>query len=465
MVAVTTTSTRCATAPTYSTSTGTAVGTGDWRLYIERLNGSGSVVGACTVGHPATGDAEVGTLVWEDLTKYVRGMEWTRGADEPFGQPRIGEMAITFNNQTGMFTPWTAYADTRPGTIIRAGLRSTADSRASGWLPLFTGIVDSWIPEFAGPRTGTHDVIDGDSFADSFVTVRLVETLTALARIDDNATSVVGSGDICSARLDRLLAAGDWKFGVAVWALVVAETIPLQSTDMSANRLTECYLTAVSSGYVFRSDVTGAAIQTDLTRYSFYASSARLAAFSNNASANLPLLWLKPKTETTSGGIHTMIYDAESLQLVSDPQHVVNDHRYARVGGTQQLVEHSVSVGRFGRSTRARSDLITSADVYVELIAENDNRLEARTTLRVDAVTVTSTGKGEYYLLNAAFDVGNWAYICVDETPEVYVQGNLRSMTHTVTPLKDRLHWTSTYSFDTQDLTGFPDGAMLDPVP
>jgi hypothetical protein len=234
---------------------------------------------------------------------------------------------------------------------------------------------------------------------------------------------------------------------------------------MSANRLTECYLTAVSSGYVFRSDVTGAAIQTDLTRYSFYASSARLAAFSNNASANLPLLWLKPKTETTSGGIHTMIYDAESLQLVSDPQHVVNDHRYARVGGTQQLVEHSVSVGRFGRSTRARSDLITSADVYVELIAENDNRLEARTTLRVDAVTVTSTGKGEYYLLNAAFDVGNWAYICVDETPEVYVQGNLRSMTHTVTPLKDRLHWTSTYSFDTQDLTGFPDGAMLDPVP
>jgi hypothetical protein len=465
MVAATTTATRCATAPTYSATGGALVGTGDWRLYVERLNGvGGSIVGACVVGASPTGDAVVGSLEWEDLTRYVRGMEWTRGSDQPCGLPIVGEMSITFHNGSGLFTPWTEYADTRPGTIIRAGLRSATDVRASGWLPLFTGVVDSWVPEFTGRRSGVHSSIDYDSFAESLVTVRLVETVSTLARIDENETSSIGSGDLCSQRLDRLLTAANWKFGVASYTVALAESIPLQATTMSANRLTECYLTAESAAYIFRSDVTGAAIQTDISRYSYQAPSTRLAAFSYNGTSPFPALSFTPRTTGTSSGLRSVVYDSDSLSLVSDPQHIVNDHRYARAGGTQQLVEHTVSVGRFGRSTRARSDLISTADIYALGVAGDHNRLEARTTLRVDGVTVTASGKDEVYLLVAAIDLWNWSYIWTNESAAQYVSGSLRSMTHSVTPLKNRLHWVSTFAFDTQALGNFPDGAILDPV-
>ena len=62
----------------------------------------------------------------------------------------------------------------------------------------------------------------------------------------------------------------------------------------------------------------------------------------------------------------------------------------------------------------------------------------------------------------AAVDVGNWTMVVVDEVADVRVIGITRSMSHTVTPLGGRLHWTATFAVDIQNLTGFPDGALLD---
>ena len=300
MVAVTTTSTRLATEPTFSTARGCLVGHGDWRLVVERLNGDGSTVGACVVGSSPTGDAVVGSLEWEDLTAYVRGLEWFRGADEPNGRPRVGEILVTLDNRTGMFTPWTKFADTRPGTVMRAGLVSTADARADGWLPLWCGIVDSWSPVFHGARIGGA-VLDAESFAEAAVEVVLVETMSTLARIDDNATGVVGGGEAASSRFDRLLTAAAWKFGTAAHTLNLAETIALQSTDMSANRLTEMYLTADSTAYIARSDVTGAFVQTDIAQFSYIAPSSRLGDFSYNGTPDQPMLQLQPRTDADDG--------------------------------------------------------------------------------------------------------------------------------------------------------------------
>jgi hypothetical protein len=459
MVPVTTTSTRLQEAP--DTGNGTPVGSDDWRLVVERLNGSGSVVGACIVGSPSTspvGDAVVGTLIWEDLTGYVRGMEWGRGADEPYGRPRVGETLLTLDNSDGRFTPWIdEYADTRPGTVMRAGLVSATDVRADGWLPLWSMLVDEWRVLFAGPRRST--VVDASGYADSYVEVRLVETLSALARIDDNAVSLQGSGDDGYDRVARLLTAAAWKFGlVDAGGGLVDPTLTLQSTDMTANRLTECYLTADSSRRRFRADVTGAACVTPGLRWMLNLES-RLVDFS--AAGAVPWIEFSPLGDGYDGDLARVSFDAESLEMASTPEHIVNDHRYARAGGTQQVVEHAVSVGRFGRSTRERADLICSTDANSLDIANDDNVTEARTSLRCDGLTVTATDRGEVYLLVAAVDVGNFTSLILRDD-DVWLTGPVRSMFHTVTPMPGRVHWTVTYALDVSTLNGFPDGAMLD---
>jgi hypothetical protein len=458
MVATTTTSTRLATAP--DTSFGAPVGADDWRIVVERLEGTGSVVGDCVVGSSPTGDAVVGTLGWVDLTYWVRGFETIRGGDEPFGRPRVGEMTLTLDNGDGRFTPWAQYSLTRPGTIIRVGLRSATDVRADGWLPVFCGVVDSWPPLFDGIRRGTAI----DSTAAAWVDVLLVETASQLARIDANAVAVVGAGDTMATRTSRLLTAANWKFGLVSGDIVEDPGLPnLQSTDMAINRLTELYLAADSTGKVFRSDVTGAAI----THGGPYAVSAfnnttsRLEDFSTVAS--IPTLGLKPATEDVSGTRKHVVFDGDSIVLASDPTHILNDIRYARVGGTEQVRVNTVSAGRFGRFTQSRSDLICQTNAEALSLTQQTSLIRSRTSIRLDAVTVTATSRDEALLMCAAADVGTCkAYVYLDETADVYIIGVIRSVTHSVTPLAGRAHWITTFTVDAIDLVNFPDGAILD---
>lgn len=468
---------------------GLPIGVGDWHMMVERLNGfvdgTGEpfVVGNFKLGAaPAGDDPKVGANGWEDLTGRWRGSSITRGADEPFGRPRVGECTMTLANGDGYLSPTVNYSDTRPGVILRIGLVSVTDPRADGWLPIYTGLVDSWLPRQTGARPADH------SYADQHVEITLVETLSALARINDNAVASQGANETFTPRVTRLLNAARWRYGIvrrSIYFATAAEAlaggggaadrgITLQSTDMAKPRLEELYLTADSSSMTIRSDVTGASCITDLvTTQSGYAD--RLGDFSSNgtvpagyngAGRPRPNLSFRPYNDDLVSTRKRLVFDAESLVVANDPEHVVNDTRYARVGGTQQVAENKVSIGRFGRSSKPRTDLISTADLYALGVARDDCDRLSRTTFRIDGLTITATGKDPLYTLClAALDIGHASTVTLEgdtASGTKYAVCRVRSIIHEITPLRPgALAWTSTIAFDTADLGGFPPGSIL----
>jgi hypothetical protein len=134
-------------------------------------------------------------------------------------------------------TPFGTVGYFAPGTIIRVGIRSATDTRAGGWLPQITCIVDQWSPVYADP-TG----------ADRFVDVSAVETLRDLAQIDENALpGVVGGGENPVERIERLLDAADWKYGLLVEARQLL-SVPQVFLSVAVNRHGEQPSRGVLSG-------------------------------------------------------------------------------------------------------------------------------------------------------------------------------------------------------------------------
>lgn len=429
------------------------VGVGDWRLHVERIagNADGAVWDIDTWATDES-DADAGewaTLGWESLVEFVRGMEWTRGAQAPGGRPDIGEIGLTLGAHrqdedrfAAKCDPWVNYGNCRPGIVLRAALTSELDVRADGWIPLWAGVVESWTPRYSGARGDTG------YRADLEVDVAVLETLSWLTLIDDNAIASTGSGDTILDRVDRLLTNAEWPFGrTSLFGPAGEPTIALQATDMAANRVTEVYLSADSTTSVVMSDVTGQCMVTDRSGLK----ASRLAEFTvaDFGFGDQPMFVLDDG-DTASATWH-LDYDADSLVVVNDPEPIINDHRYTRAGGTQQTFEHAPSIGQFGRRTRSRNDLICTTDGDVLAIAEADNDREARTAMRIDVVSVTATGRGAVLLAVAAADWGDgiWLFPPASSGFSGSAVGKIRSLTHQVTPLHSGgVHWTASWAVD-----------------
>lgn len=371
---------------------GVPVGLGDWRLSVEALlpYDPGALWG---VG--LWGTAEWSSVLWYDLTPWVRGLQWTRGSDEPYGRPRIGMLECTLDSTDDRWSPWYV-GDTDgagyfgPGTLVRVGLRSDTDTRAGGWLPQFCGILDRWGQTYVGPNG-----------ADRFVDFSANETLRDLSQIDENAlVSAVGSGENPVERLERLLTAAEWKYGdlqvEAQHVLFSPGTYPLQSTDMSANRLAECYQAADACDADFRTDRKGRALLTN-PEY--------IGNIGDADSEHLPQVdfsyqlvntyehpyWGVDWQNRTGTGATTVRFAGQRTEgftsIVSDDS-VVNDARFARVGGTQQTSEQVQSIATYGRRTLVRNDFPNTTDGPVGQIADYVTIRRGLNALRVENVTV-----------------------------------------------------------------------------
>lgn len=225
-------------------SHGVPVGWQDWRFVVEALlpGDDDSTWGVATWNTGVW--SEVG---WIDATTAVRSLTWTRGSDQFGGRPTTGVAIIMLGNQDGDWSPWgggpASSAYFGPGTMIRLAVVEPGGA----WIPQFCGTVESW------PEVLT------DSGAESYVTMTVVETTAMMAEINDNALgAAAGSGDMPWERLERLLAAAEWPFGLFREAAVPG--YPLQSTMMAGNRLTECHLTADSADAVFHSHRSGVGV-------------------------------------------------------------------------------------------------------------------------------------------------------------------------------------------------------------
>ena len=270
-------------------SGGFPIGLGDWRLSLEILApGKGSARWGTAVWGADTwpGGDDGSGVRWHDLSRYVRGVSWARGSLSVGTRPENGVMEVTLDNAGFRFSPWNAVTSWNgtvitdpdgnivpssfaPGTIVRLSTFTpsgqcdpvtdpdTLDpSSPRSWVPLFAGIVSSW----------SDMVVEGG--ADSFVTVFVEETLSAIAQTITPPVEPVGAGELALPRLTRLLEASRWRFGPIIDRYL--EPLPLtelqlQATAMEFNRIEECYLTADSVGAVFRSDRSG--LPTIYNRY------------------------------------------------------------------------------------------------------------------------------------------------------------------------------------------------------
>jgi hypothetical protein len=434
---------------------GVLIGVGDWRLVVEVLLPA-EVLGLWGIAR--WGEQQWNVYAWQDLTEFVRGLEWTRGADEYLGRPRVGQASITLDNTDGRWSPFAvappvgSAAYFAPGTLIRCGVRSATDTRAEGWIPQFCVITDSWGETYAG--VGSDRYIDVTGF----------ETLRDLASIDDNALpGLVGGGEFAKDRFARLLDAAGWKYGLTIDADNVAgDNYPLVSTDMAANRLAECYQVADSSDSRFRSSRKGDALVENLE----YTAIDRTAAvwplidFSLVSSTPInPGIGFR-QVENHTGISKYVPYDADSFAAVSEDSHIINDARFARQGGTQQVHQQPASIARHGLRTLVRNDFLNTSDAQVLVIAAYTSERRGLNVLRVKQLDVATSDRGDLnYLATIAADL----YVFCTALPPGYstggpfITGFVESMTHRVTPRSNgAVTWSTRFGIATRIVWNLP---------
>lgn len=372
---------------------GVPVGHGDWTLSVEiaRPGPTAALWGIARWGYDVWSQID-----WTPLTADVRGIEWFRGADTPGDRPASGTALVTLDNTSGAWTPW-ANTYHRPGTLVRIAVRSSTD-----WVAQFTGLVDTWSTRYAGTRR--------QSFADSYVHIPLIETIGALALVDDNAGPLVGAGDTAGARLARLLEAAQWRYGHHDEA---ASPIPLQSTDMAINRIAEVHLTADSTDTYARSHRSGKLLleardpanhpettPPNTARWgaavwgvSQWSSSAGVDwSTARAASYYYRRIELRPDTsglvlpDTNGRVVCQLAYDPEKLQIDATPDIILNDVRFANIGGSQQVTTDMQSQALYGRRSYVRNDLKTQQTADVKTLTERLVNRRAHRSLQVTGI-------------------------------------------------------------------------------
>lgn len=366
---------------------GMPTGLGDWRLAVEIML---PAVSTDRWGVGVWNTARWGDFAWFDLTPYLRGAEWFRGATEFDGNPEVGEGNFSLDNLTRAFSPWNVVSSfqgvvTVPGLPAASGpsLWGSAVWNTSVWgasLPFLNGyspgflgkivrIVahspsgmvnpisapatlvpaspDSWAPQFTGVVEQWVESNTGNG-ADSQVDVTLAETASLLARIDINAApSVVGLGDLPGARISRLADAGLWPFGVTdqfTYDYIGSGQYTLQSTDMSLNRWAEIVLTAESVLGIARTHRNGSIVLHNRYRV-------------GDMIANGP--------ERADTWLYNNRYVADSQDACDDDEGIANDIGIARSGGTEQSGTNPTSVYGFGARTFRRSNWIGQSDPFI----------------------------------------------------------------------------------------------------
>lgn len=455
-----------------ATTDGQPTGVGDWRFVVELAlpHDADSTWGVATWGSPTTW----GGLQWSDITDKVRGVEWYRGSDEPYGRPRIGELIATIDARTSLSPITNESAYYAPGTLIRVSIihptrtQEWSPGTSFTWVPQFTGTIDSWPLETFGQN------------ADQQVEVRAYETLRFLSEIDEVAlASVVGFDDWPDERIDRLLEAADWPYGevqvdhtrLADAANIAGRFYALQSTDMAINRLAECYLVADGCIGEFRSGRDGRPVLVSpwFLGDGAAADSAVWPLVVIGYDAPLNPSWLVPEigfdpegflATSPTGSVRYVAYDVDSLRISNEDAYIVNSTAIARVGGNTEQSTQSASIARFGRRSFSRFDLACRFDSNASFVAWQYAARRANSTLRVDEVTISTSDRGESSFEHVTFaDIGvrTFTYAQQFGAGRPRHVGSLRSMLHRVTPRgSGGVTWSTTFAMDTYFAENLP---------
>lgn len=306
-------------------------------------------------GQAIYGTHRYSPLAWHDLTSHVRGAQYRRGG-EAGGRPETGELVLTLDSTNDLFNPLADIEDAfgeaptffGAGTWLSVWVRFFTYNNPlypAGTYPLFTGRVRSWLPR----RIGLG--------ANEFVDISVMEPTGSLAQHDELEQPSVGAYDTMMNRVSRLLEDAKWRAGLAIMPnSSYIPAIGFQPTTLAQNRLSELYLTVDSVDFVFRTHPTGAAV-------------------------------LHPRGYIgTNASVTINDYDPDSLEIANDEEALTNSvtlglARAEDLGtGFPATWSDSVSIGRRGRKSWGRTDLITQtaahhADMAAGILARSGNVL------------------------------------------------------------------------------------------
>lgn len=178
---------------------------------------------------------------WTDVTTYCRSVEIKSKFARLNGDYNAGTCTIVLSNGDGRFTPTNTSSPYRIGDSTTIGIwrpiriravHEHDNGAASTEWPLFYGYIRSWDEDFP---LKAHDAI---------VTVSAVDPFAKIAAFDGFAVTPVGSGELSSARVERILD----SCGFTGDRFIDAGQVTLQATDLAGNHLSLLKLTADSEG-------------------------------------------------------------------------------------------------------------------------------------------------------------------------------------------------------------------------
>lgn len=436
---------------------GHPVGLDDWRIATEVAipTEEGGIIGTLIVDTDVIGDLE-----WVDLSKRLRGENWSRGSDSPGGPPRTGVLELEIDNRDRAWTPWANDLSAKyraPGTLLRIGVFNATD-----WIPQFAGSVEVW-----NMQTDAHG-------RECFVHITVQEMTGLLGTITGRTVTSQGAGETPGQRCRRLLDAADTFPGGFYDELQSPWT--LLATTMAANRLAELEVTAFSGDGYFRShrsgyglleavnpalhpdynppvtfrvgtfvldtDTLGATVDPNpawwqIRHSSYYFKGIKIVPDEPGASA----------PDATGRVTVFLAYDADSLVGANDLDLIVNDVRLKSETGTEQVSEDLASQGQYKiTKTLRRSDLKNDTDSNVLTIAQRIKNRRANAVLRIESVDLWGRPGNLFGMM--VLDIGDPITI---ETPDGFVKaGRIAGVDHSVTPRSEAaVIWTTTLVLET----------------
>lgn len=299
--------------------------------------------------------------IWVDISYAVVSWNFRRGSARGDGvglRYEAGTAAIELNNGNRDFDPTNlagpfvsgGVSTLRPMTRVRI----TAVWDGFGYRQ-YTGLADSWTPDFTSPTWSTTTLLVTDGFK-------------VFTSIDRAATTPVGSGDLSGDRIERILTAMGWPTDDRD---IAAGDSQLQATTLAGNVLTEMQLTQ------------------DSERGELYMNPFGAVTFRNRRAILFDVRSTVSQVVFGDAGVDAGEVPYATAQVSNDDTTMANEVTVTRAGGTAQVASDATSISQFlTKSYSPGSELLVQTDAEALSVAKWILAQSKDPELRFTAVTL-----------------------------------------------------------------------------
>lgn len=290
------------------------------------------------IGDPVRGKIGTGKIgsddIWVDITQWVRSWSFRRGANRGNGiglRYEAGTFSCVLNNGDRRFDPTNLTGPYAPGgvTTLQPMVRVRLSAVWAGVAyQLWTGLADSWLPDYTQPTWSTTTLTATDAF----------KVFTGRKRV---AVTPVGVGEDSGARTSRVLTSIGWPLEDRV--IATGKSV-LQATTLEGDALAELQLVQDSELGEFYMDGRGNAV--------FRNRHATLTETRSNTS----------QAVFGDAGIGAGEIPYASTAIDNDDVTLANRVIAAIAGGTEQVAEDVSSQAQFLIKEYSKTDLLLTAD-------------------------------------------------------------------------------------------------------